>query len=390
MILRWLKLPSDRSCLLLGSRRAGKTTLLKQQFPDATYLTLDDYDTLEASERDPKAFLGRSKRRLVIDEIQRNPRLLVGVKDLIDNHDRQVLMTGSSALRLEATGVETLAGRIRILDCPTLCWGEERGASLGKCFDLKSRVSSEQLRIADRSLEEWLEFGGYPEIVTANDIDRKRELLVDYKNSFFLRELANLNELENSRALMALMMVLARNIGSYVEVSSVSKEIGLSVPSVKKYLRALESSRIIFPVTGYRYGSAKRYIKAPKYYYRDVGIPSALGVDLSEGQRFELFAVTELEKRRLLGRFASDQLFYYESVGGREIDVIIEEKKQVYAIEIKCSRRPTRSDTETVRTFELDNKSQRLMRRIILCRAEKRSVDDSAEIWPITELHQKC
>ncbi len=80
MISRWLRVLPSKSCLLLGSRRAGKTTLLKQQFPDAACLTLDDYDVLEASERESKALLAAGQKRLVIDEIQRNPRLLIAIQ----------------------------------------------------------------------------------------------------------------------------------------------------------------------------------------------------------------------------------------------------------------------------------------------------------------------
>ena len=118
MFSRWLTLPSDRSCLLVGPRRSGKTTLLKQQFPDLEYRTLDDLDFLDWAEQDPKGFVKDLGQSGIIDEIQRHPRLTLAVKHAIDTQGAFILMTGSSTLGLLDTAADTLAGRITLQSLP--------------------------------------------------------------------------------------------------------------------------------------------------------------------------------------------------------------------------------------------------------------------------------
>lgn len=383
MVKRWLKLPDKKSFLLLGSRRAGKTTLLKSSWPDATYITLDDYDNLDLAGKDPKELLTQPTKRIIIDEVQREPRLMIAAKNVIDNQGKFISLTGSSAIRLETSGVETLAGRIKVLECPTFCWGEPNGESFGSFLEVKSNPT--KAKEASRSLGHWINYGGYPEVVVAKSDAERKEILKDYKNSFFLRELASLNDLENSKALLALMMMLARGIGSRLEISSLSKEVGLSVPTIKKYLRALESSRIIFSMTGFQFGFAKRLLKAPKYYFCDVGIPTALGVELSAGQRFELFVLSEIRKRLQIEGLPAE-MFYYESVGGREIDLILEYQDLVVAIEVKGKKKPTGSDLKGLEEFEISEK-KRLKKILYSETSEPRDVG-SVSVRSVTDLYQ--
>src|SRR3990167_308006 len=124
MFSRWLEKPK-RSALILGPRRAGKSTYMKENFPDFKYLTLDDLDVLDLAEKDPKAlFREGEKEKVIIDEIQRAPRLTVAVKFAIDQFGSTVLMSGSSRIGLMDATADSLAGRIDILDLPPACWGE--------------------------------------------------------------------------------------------------------------------------------------------------------------------------------------------------------------------------------------------------------------------------
>ena len=124
MFKRWVQIDGQKSCLILGARRAGKTTLVKNLFPDWSYATLDDLDYLDWAKKDPKGFIKSLGSRAIIDEIQRVPRLTIAVKNAIDNHDCRFIMTGSSSLGLLDVAADTLAGRISIYSLPTACWGE--------------------------------------------------------------------------------------------------------------------------------------------------------------------------------------------------------------------------------------------------------------------------
>jgi uncharacterized protein len=119
MFERWLHIPESRSCLVVGPRRSGKTTLLRNRFPDWPYATLDDLDHLDWAKRDPKGFVTHLGPRAVIDEIQRVPELTVAVKYAVDNQDARFLMTGSSTLGLLDSAADTLAGRMDLLSLPT-------------------------------------------------------------------------------------------------------------------------------------------------------------------------------------------------------------------------------------------------------------------------------
>ena len=115
MFERWLNIPSRRSCLIVGSRRSGKTTLLKERYPQWPYATLDDLDHLDRAKRDPKGFISALGKQAIIDEIQRHPLLTVAVKYALDNEKARFLMTGSSTLGLLDATADTLAGRIDII-----------------------------------------------------------------------------------------------------------------------------------------------------------------------------------------------------------------------------------------------------------------------------------
>ncbi len=385
MIERWLNISGNKSLLLIGVRRAGKTTLLKKLFPEAKYITLDDFDFLQIAEQDPKdLFLGSDHKLVVIDEIQRVPRLLIAVKDRIDNYRQIVLMTGSSTLGLLSSSAETLAGRIKIFECPTLCYGEDKGPNLGR--SLEHKPNSLEIKEASRELSRWMRFGGFPEVVDCNGNEQKLEILQDYKNTFFTRDLMFLTNIENFRGLLGCLNFLGVSTQSRVEISSIAKESGLSHPTAKKYLNVLEASRIIFRLTGYQYGSSKRQLKSSKYYFADISIPMALNLQLSEGQLFELLVISELEKRRKLGRFDCDFFYYYKSEKGREIDLIIDEGSMVTAIEIKTTQRPERSDVKGLIDFQIKKKVP--LRKILICRSQSYAEIDGVEIWPVYSLYR--
>lgn len=385
MIKRWLNLKSSKSSLLIGVRRAGKSTLLKMTFPDYEYVTLDDFDIFKTTEQDPKALFRNNSTKIIVDEVQRNPKLLIEIKNQIDNFNKTVFMTGSSTLGLLSHGSETLAGRIKILECPTLCFGEDEGQPLGKSLEFKPTYQS--LMKGAREFKSWLNFGGFPEIRTKTADVERLEILKDYKNTFFTKELLLLSNIENARGLMGCMNYLAISIGSRIDVSSIAKESGLSHPTAKKYLGALEASRLAFRLTGYQFGPAKRQLKSSKYYYADTSIPRALGLELSQGQWFELFVIGELEKRRKLGRFNCDFLYYYESEKGNEIDLIIDEGHNVMAIEIKSTDKPGPSDVTNLLEFKL-TKPKATLRKILICNTLEFKAIKDVEVWPVSALYQ--
>ena len=118
MFERWLEIPSHRSCLIVGSRRSGKTTILKQRYADWPYATLDDLDYLDWGKRDPKGLISHLGKKAIIDEIQRLPMLTVAVKYAVDNEKARFLMTGSSTLGLLDAAADSWPAESILYLCP--------------------------------------------------------------------------------------------------------------------------------------------------------------------------------------------------------------------------------------------------------------------------------
>lgn len=349
MFSRWLEIPESRSGLIIGPRRSGKTTLLKQRYPDRPYVTLDDLDHLDWAKRDPKGFVGHLGGRGIIDEIQRLPILTVAVKYAVDNEAARFLMTGSSTLGLLDASADTLAGRMDILSLPTACWGEELGPPTHAVFT--DRLDLPQIRAAHRLLPAALAYGQFPEVLSQGTDEDRREILVNYRNTYFTRDLMQLSNIENLDGLLAVFQHLARSIGSHLEVSNFARESGLSHPTAKKYLNALHQAQLTFKLYGYQFGPAKRFLKAAKSYFSDNGILQSLNPGTGEGARLENFVIAELEKRRKLGLLPAERFYYYKSAAGHEIDLVFEMDGGVHAVEVKATRRPGARDLAHLKRF---------------------------------------
>jgi len=349
MFARWIELSSKKSVLLLGPRRSGKTTLLKSRFPGYAYATLDDLDNLSWARSDPKGFVQSLGKMAIIDEIQRHPLLTVAVKFAIDEEQSHFFMTGSSSVGLLDASADSLAGRIDIRALTTACWGEDHGPPTHRIFE--EHAPLKQRKLAQRQLEDARRFGQFPEVLTGATKEDKIEILRNYRDTYFTRDLMMLANLENLDGLMVLYQHLSRSIGSLLETSNLAREAGLSFPTAKKYLNSLVQSQLVFRLTGYQYGPAKRYVKAGKVCLADMGIASAFGTPLAIGQQLENFVIAELEKRRKLGFLHVDRLHHYRSGAGREIDLIIDSDETCMAIEIKSTEVPRKRDLRNLEDF---------------------------------------
>lgn len=349
MFKRWLDIQKNKSALIIGPRRSGKTTLLRMRFSDYNYITLDNLDYLNWAKSDPKGLIDSLGPKAIIDEIQRWPQLTIAVKYAIDNQGGHLLMTGSSSVGLLNITADTLAGRINIYALPTACFGEEIGIASHKI--LQGKLNHIELKAAQRQLEAAITYGQFPEVLSQTNAQDKDILLKNYRDTYFTRDLMQLANLENIDGLLAIFHHLARSLGSHLEVSNYSREAGMSFPTTKKYLNNLILSQLTFRLHGYQYGPAKRFIKAAKTYFADNGIIHSLNIPLSEGQLLENFVVAEFEKRRKLGLLPCDRLYYYKSVAGREVDLIFEIGPTIYAIEIKHTKNPTARDVQNLVAF---------------------------------------
>lgn len=311
-------------------------------------MTLDDLDLLELAQKDPKALL-HGHKRIIIDEIQRAPKLTIAAKYAIDELSATVLMSGSSRIGLLDATEDSLAGRMDILEMPTCCWGESDGNPTHRILDEEAPVL--QIKEAQRDLETALTFGGFPEVASEKNEETKLSILNNYKNTYFTRDLSLLSNIEDISGLRAILQHYARSIGSVTQISNFQNEANLSHITAKKYLNSIYQAGLGFILLGFQNGPAKRYIKGVKSYFCDNGIITAMGAQCSRGQVIEHFVISEIEKRRKLGFYSCDQLYFYKSSSGFEIDLIIPEKNRITAIEIKSLQNPTQKDVRNLKEF---------------------------------------
>ena len=382
MFERWIKINKKKSGLIIGPRRSGKTTLLKMRFPEYNYITLDNLDYLNWASRDAKGLIDHLGPKIIIDEIQRKPELTIAVKYAIDNQDAHILMTGSSSIGLLGTMADTLAGRIQMYLLPTACWGENLGPSSNKLFGLNTNYIL--LKQGQRSLSDALKYGLFPEILMQKRPDDKKDLLLNYRDTYFTRDLMQLSNMENVEGLLAIFHHLARSIGSHLEVSNFARESGLSYPTTKRYLNNMHYSEITFRLYGYQYGPAKRFMKAAKTYFSDNGILTSLNIPLNEGQLLENFVISEIEKRRKLGFIKCDRLYYYKSVAGREIDLVFESDDDIYVIEIKNTRRPSSRDVSNL--YEFSKGIKKKVKMYLFYPGDEYITINDVKIIPVTGL----
>ena len=291
-------------------------------------------------------------------------------------------MTGSSSIGLLDSTADTLAGRIQLYSLPTACFGENIGAPTHNILSYTAKPPL--IREGQRNLWEALTYGQFPEILNQSTNEEKQELLSNYRDTYFIRDLMQLSNIENMDGLLAIFHHLARSIGSHLEVSNFARESGLSFPTTKKYLNNLIQSQLTFRLYGYQFAPAKRYIKASKTYFADNGILHSLNIPLNEGQLLENFVIAEFEKRRKLGYLKCDRLYYLKTAAGKEIDLIFETGGEVYAIEIKATANPAVRDVRNLRDFA--QKMEKPVKAFLIYKGEKYKTIDNVQVIPASAL----
>lgn len=315
--------------LLTGVRQAGKSSLLKKLFKDAEYVTLDRLVYAEEAEENPTKFLSRFKKQVIIDEIQYAPSLFRDLKIRVDE-ERELkgkwILTGSQQFSLMQHVSESLAGRVRILNLGTLSATELNRANL-----LKNK-------------RDLLWKGGFPEI-WAKNLD-SNEFFEDYMQTYLERDLKQILNVTNLRDFRRFLSLLALRVGQLVNYSEISKEIGVSLNTIKAWVNALEVSGLIILLPPYYNNLGKRLIKAPKLYFCDNGLVASLlnirslkSLEKSThlGNIWENFVFTEFLKE---GFVAGKNIFFYRDQNGVEMDFIIEKESEIFLVEAKSSERP--------------------------------------------------
>lgn len=333
-----------------GPRRSGKTTLSKSFLKGYNYVLLDEIDVRSLAIEDPRGFLEKYPPPVIIDEIQNAPGLLSHIKARIE-HDKkpgQWILTGSQQWALMKGISETLAGRIAILHLLPFSLEEVQNTARLKLSDADGFINFLfHVAVFPKKIVpfgRWILQGGYPEVVLNRRMSRTL-WFSSYLQTYVDRDVRSYIKQSNLHDFERFVKLLAARTAQELNCSTLSRDIGVSVPTIKSWLTLLEASGIIFFLMPYHKNFGKRIIKAPKCYFIDTGIVSYLVGLQSEqhalsgpmsGALFETACVSQFYKR--FSALADPcSLYYYRSTDGLEVDLLIETGKTVYPIEVQLS-----------------------------------------------------
>jgi uncharacterized protein len=343
---------SDRPVVLVnGARQVGKSTLVQSQADGerAQYLTLDDATVLAAVARDPGGFVAGLDGPVILDEIQREPRLFPAIKMAVDRDRRpgRFLLTGSADVFLLPTVSESLAGRMEILTLWPLSQGELAGVREDFVDALFApEPPSAALPPLDRAeLFRRVVQGGFPELAGRIAAPRHRAWFRSYVTTILQRDVRDLSNIDDLSALPRLLTLLAARATTLLNYSELSRSAGIPATTLKRYFLLLEATFLLQTLPAWSANLSRRLVKSPKILLADSGLlASLLGIDgerLDEeprlvGPLLENFALLEIRKQIGWSR-SQPRMFHYRTQAGQEVDLLLEDDRgRVAGIEVKA------------------------------------------------------
>ena len=322
---------------IIGPRQSGKTTLVKECFPEYTYVNLEDPITRMFAKEDYKSFFETYKQPLIIDEVQRVPELLSAIQVIVgsdrENNGRFIL-TGSHQPSLQEGIAQSLAGRTSIM---TL-------------LPLSMKELNQDGQLESLSIDDLLIKGFMPELykkVSREPLTYYR----DYLNTYVEKDLREMLEIKNLDKFLRFLTLLAARVGQLVNLSALSGEVGVSSTTLSEWLSVLEASYIVYRLKPFFSNITKQHIKSPKIYFTEVGLAVyLLGIETENqanrdplrGNLFENLIVSEVLKSRLNAN-KNPNIFYMRTAKGVEVDLIVKKENNLFPYEIKTSMTPNKT-----------------------------------------------
>ncbi len=373
-----------RITILTGARQTGKTTLVKEVFPDFDYLSLEDpitrpdYAALSATQWHEQHPI------VILDEIQKLPQLIESVKAVYDQFDNaRFVLLGSSQILLLQQIKESLAGRAALIELYPLTlperltssWNDEiKPSRLIQFLDSALRKTADNTHSngidtscfkgtplanpryahAETEFRHYLDYGAMPAIVDESlQSVEKRDWLRDYVSTYLqrdIRDLANLRELE---PFVRAQKTLASLTSQLLNTSTLAKQAGITNITAKRFINYLEISYQIILLPPWFRNLNKRLSKSPKIHFLDPGIQRILLSRTGElaGNEFESAVVSEFFKQIRNNRLPIT-CYHLHTLDGKEVDLLLELDEGFIAVEIKQSKRISSSDARHLRKLE--------------------------------------
>lgn len=361
-----------RITTLTGARQTGKTTLVKEVFPEFDYISLEDPIT-RPEYADLSAVQWHQQHPIVIlDEVQKLPQLIESVKAVYDQFlDARFVLLGSSQILLLKQVKESLAGRTALIELYPLTLPERLTSSwddeikLSRLIQLLSNPSdttclqgmpqtNQQYAQAEIEFQHYLNLGAMPAIVDHSlQESEKRDWLRDYVSTYLqrdIRDLANLRELE---PFVRAQKTLSSLTSQLLNTSTLAKQAGITNITAKRFIHYLEVSYQIILLPPWFRNQNKRLSKSPKVHFLDPGIQRILLSRTGEltGGEFESAIISEFFKQIKNNRLEVE-CHHLRTLDGKEVDLLLELENGYIAVEIKKSRNISLSDAKHLRKLD--------------------------------------
>lgn len=335
----------DGSIFLFGGRQTGKTTLLRQQFPDTTFFDLLDTNVRRRLQQRPVLLYETLKDKpmgtlVIIDEIPEVPELLNEVHRLIVERQLVFILCGSSARKLKRKGHNTLGGRA----LPVY---------------LYPLVSAE---IPDFDIDRAVNYGTIPPHYLARNPWR---LLAAYIDVYLKEEIKEEALVRNLDAFQRFLEVAAFTDGEIINNNNIAQECGVHATTVSSYFDILEDTLIGYRIPAYTKAMKRRLVQAPRFYYFDVGVTNYLlhrkeliRGSADYGHAFEHLVVQELVAY-MHYRHCEEKLSYWRTYTGVEVDIIVGDAR--IAIEIKSTEEVQNRHIKNLKAFAEEHPDSKLM-----------------------------
>jgi predicted AAA+ superfamily ATPase len=369
LVSRALRLPPPgrETFFLWGPRQTGKTTLLRQVYPDAYWVDLLRADEFRRYTQRPERLreelraLPAEPAQVVIDEVQKVPALLDEVHGLHERTRTRFALCGSSARRVRRGGANLLGGRAVRYELHGLTAGE-----LGADFDL--------LRL--------LNHGYLPRIYQA---DKPGPLLSAYVGDYLKEEVAAEGLVRNLPVFSRFLDAAALSDGDLVSYANIARDCAVSAPTVRAYFEILVDTLLGRWLPAYTRRPKRRVIAAPKFYFSDVGVVNRLARRGRLERGSELFgkAMENWVHHELAAYVAytgeDARLAYWRLPSGIEVDFVVDDMR--VAIEVKATAGVTVDHLRGLRSL---NEDQRVGRRVLVClEPRRRRTEDGIDILPV-------
>lgn len=350
--------------VLTGARQTGKSTLAQRLTAgERRFVSLDDLDALDIARRDPDALVA-GEAPITLDEVQREPDLLLAVKRAIDRRRRpgRFLLTGSANLLLMHRVSESLAGRASYLTLWPMTRREQRG--LGRCGVWEELLASEEaswvelLRGQDVPPEDWRALarrGGFPVPALQLRSAAARAAWFDgYVRTYLERDLLALSSVSALPDFRRLMRAVCTQLGQTANQTDLARRLSIPQPTVHRWLNLLEVSYLLVRLPAFALRRAKRLMRRPKLYSGDVGLALHLaGTGEPTGAHLENIVLHDLLCWRD-ARAGAAEVLHWRTATGQEVDLVVEVDGRLLPVEVKATARPRLSDAAGLRAFRAE------------------------------------